>query len=141
MEVMNMRRYNRRGSREDHDLLELASTFTVVIPIANINAADIPAGWAKYDAEFVGGYVEIDSDDDGDITLEKWDDPAGSAQTAMSAVCSIDGGVDLHGEIVPVATTDRFIAAGEKFNILSATFDGSKTGVVILYFRHVEETW
>jgi hypothetical protein len=133
-------RYNNRGTRyDDRTLIEKASTLVITKYIPNVNAADIPIGWALYDMEFLGGWIELAADDDGAVTVEKWDDQAGSTQTAMSAVNTLDGGVALEGAFT-VSTTEAntYIAAGEKINLLSATFDGSVAAHVTLYFRTVQ---
>lgn len=138
---MTIMRYNNRGIRyQDRRLIEKASTVIVSVPIANIDAADIPLGWALYDMELVGGYWEIASDDDGALTIEKWTTQAGAGQTAMTAVVTVDGGVAISGAFTVLTTAARYIAAGEKINLLSATFDGSKTGFISLFFRTVEYT-
>jgi hypothetical protein len=136
---MTIMRYNNRGTRyDDRRLHERASTLVVSKYIANVNAADIPLGWALYDMELIGGWIELAADDDGTVTVEKWDDQAGSTQTAMTSGNVIDGGVALEGQFAVLTTSARYIAAGEKINLLSATFDGAVAANVTLYFRTVE---
>lgn len=136
---MTIMRYNNRGTRyQDRRLHERASTLVVSKYIANVNAADIPLGWALYDMELIGGWIELAADDDGVLTIEKWTTQAGAAQTAMTGTNTIDGGVALEGEFTVLTTSARYIAAGEKINLLSATFDGSIAANVTLYFRTVE---
>ena len=136
---MTIMRYNNRGTRyDDRRLAERASTVIVSVPIANINGADIPLGWSLYDMELIGGYWEIAADDDGALTIEKWDDQSGSTQVAMTAVVTVDGGVAISGALTVLETAARYIAAGEKINLLSATFDGNQTGFISLFFRTVQ---
>ena len=119
--------------------IERASTFTITQYIANINAADLPLGWVEQNCVYLGGTVEISTDDDGTLTIEKWDDQSGSAQTAISGDITVDGGVSLVAEMDALVTTDIEVAAGYKINLLSATFDGSATAVVTLFFKTVDD--
>jgi len=136
---MTIMRYNNRGTRyDDRRVSERASTVIMSKYVANINEADIPIGWALYDMELIGGWVELAADDDGTITVEKWTTQAGAGQTAMTAVITFDGGVALEMATAPLTTSAKYVAAGEKINLLSATFDGSVAANVTLYFRTVE---
>lgn len=138
--ISEMRQQNHPESyRTEREVIEKAATFCMTGEIANIDAGDHSIGTLLYDAEYIGGWVEIDSDDDGTAVVEKWDDVGGSTQTSISAIATIDGGVDLGGALTTLGTSACLCPAGYKINILTVTFDGSKVGTVNLFFKSVED--
>ena len=104
-------------------------------------AGDVYVGALLYDAEFLGGYWEQDGDEgtDGTITIEKWDDAAGSNQTSISAAGVVDAGAASMEEISAVSDGEEVVAAGYKINVKLATFDRAPSGRVTLFFKHVDD--
>ena len=121
------------------NVIERSSVFSYYLPIADMDAGDNRGPTLLYNCVYVGGYIELAADDDGTIVVEKWDDYAGSNQTSVSGVATLDGGVSLQGDLDPLVTTDIECAAGYSINLKTATFDGTVAGSVTLFFKLVDD--
>ena len=104
-------------------------------------AGDVSVGAVLYDCTFLGGYWEQDGDEgtNGTLLVEKWDDAAGSTQTAISSSLAIDAGAASLEAITALTTSAATLAAGEKVNLKLATFTYGPTGRVTLYFKAVDD--
>lgn len=122
------------------NVIERASTFCMVGEITSMNAGDIAVGTLLYDSEYMGGYLEVAADDDGTAVVEKWDDVTGSgSQTSISAIATIDGGVDMGGAMATLGTAASVCTAGYKINVKTTIFDGAVAGRVTLFFKTVDD--
>lgn len=121
------------------EAIERASTFCMVGVISSMNAGDKAIGTLLYDSEYIGGYIELAADDDGTVVIEKWSDVSGTAQTSVSAIATLDGGVDLRGAIATLGTAASVCTAGYKINALTTVFDGAVAGRVVLFFKTVDD--
>ncbi len=139
--ISEMRQKNHPESfRLEREVIEKASTFCMVANITSMNAGDVALGTLLYDSEYIGGYIELLADDDGTIVIEKWDDITGSgSQTSISAIATLDGGVDLGGALATLGTSASLCAAGYKIAAKTGVFDGAVGGLVSLYFKTVED--
>lgn len=142
------------GKKAIVDGIQRASTFSIKSEIGNkdgdvyaINkeiaslvAGDKPVTVLKYASEFLGGYLEQDADEgaDGTATVEKWDDVAGSNQTAISAAATVNAGAAAIVTLAATSDGSQYVAAGYKINLAIATVDGTPSGRITLYFRKVE---
>ena len=128
------------ANRIEREAIERASTFCLVGDIADMDAGDKGIGTLLYDSEYMGGYIEIAADDDGTVVIEKWDDVSGSgSQTSISAIATIDGGVDLRGALTTLGTSASVCAAGYKIAAKTGVFDAAKVGRVVLFFKLVDD--
>ena len=73
------------------------------------------------------------------MVIEKWDDVSGSNKTSVSAIATIDGGVDLRGAMATLGTAACVCTAGYKISAKAGVFDGAVAGRVVLFFKTVDD--
>ena len=123
----------------------MASTYAISLPSpVLINATgDTSLGAILYDSEFLGGFIETSGDEgaaDAVLTIEKWDDVTGTAQTAISAEVTCDAGAAEVEPIATLGTAASVVAAGYKLNMVIATAaTNAITGKITLFFKTVDD--
>ena len=128
------------ANRLAREAIERASTFSMSVEIGDMDAGDKALGTLLYDSYYIGGYVELHADADGTIVIEAWDDITGSgSKTSVSAIATIDGGVDLRGAMATLGTTACLCTAGYKIAAKTTIFDGTIAGQVTLFFKTVDD--
>jgi hypothetical protein len=128
------------------DAITKSSTFCLQADGVALNGTgDIYVGVVLEDCEFIGGFVETSADEgtDGDLTIEHWDDLAGSTKTTCSLTVAIDAGAAAIEPIgVSATAADNFVGAGYRIVIDLGTGVGNAiTGEFCLYFRTVSDRY
>mgnify|MGYP003117348779 FL=1 len=120
--------------------IERASTIVISQTVTNTNAGDHFLGVAPYDMELVKASIAITGDEgtDGAMTIEKWDDYAGSAQATMTDAQTATGGASALYTFTPTTDDTQKMTAGEILNLKTVGIDGSEEGIVTLVFKLVD---
>tara|TARA_R100000781_G_scaffold58447_1_gene37605 strand:+ start:1464 stop:1931 length:468 start_codon:yes stop_codon:yes gene_type:complete len=120
--------------------IERSSTLVYSTIVANINAGDHHLGIAAYDMELVKAYIDVRGNEgtDGAMSIEKWDDVGGSAQSAMTNAQTATGNAAAIYTWTPNTDGTQKITAGEVLNLVTAGIDGGVAGVVTLVFKTVD---
>ena len=122
--------------------IERASHIVISQTVTNTNAGDHFIGVAPFDMELIKGTIAITGDEgaDGAMTIEKWDNYAGSTQATMTDAQTATGGASALYTWTPTTDGTQEIVAGEIINLKTVSIDGSEEGIVTLTFRLVEDT-
>ena len=144
MKISDVRQRNDvTGRATDRAALERASTFVLQRALTTMAAADYTVGILLYDCEFLGGYIEQEGDEgaNGTITIEKWDDVAGSTQVAISSAVALDAGAAEINALPALTTGVEVIlrASHPKINAVIAGCDGAVAAKITLYFKLVDD--
>ena len=121
--------------------IEKASHIVISQTVTNTNAGDHFIGVAPFDMELIKGTIAITGDEgaDGAMTIEKWDNYAGSTQATMTDAQPATGGASALYTWTPTTDDTQKIVAGEIINLKTVSIDGSEEGIVTLTFRLVED--
>ena len=135
-------RLNKINARKElSDRVERASHIVISQTVTNTNAGDHFIGVAPFDMELIKGTIAITGDEgaDGAMTIEKWDNYAGSTQATMTDAQTATGGASALYTWTPTTDGTQEIAAGEIINLKTVSIDGTEEGIVTLTFRLVED--
>ena len=135
-------RLNKINARKQlSDRVERASHIVISQTVTNTNAGDHFIGVAPFDMELIKGTIAITGDEgaDGAMTIEKWDNYAGSTQATMTDAQTATGGASALYTWTPTTDDTQKIVAGEIINLKTVSIDGSEEGIVTLTFRLVED--
>ena len=118
-----------------------ASHIVISRTVTNTNAGDHFLGVAPFDMELVKANIAITGDEgtDGAMTIEKWDNYAGSTQATMTDSQTATGGASALYTWTPTTDDTQKIVAGEILALKTVGLDGTEEGVVTLTFRLVED--
>jgi len=123
---MTIERYNKRGERGKANQLEVASYMTYSADfLADATAGDYQLFSMLADCKVVDiRLVQIGDEGgtDGVVTIEKWDDVAGSTQTALTSALTLDAGGDSVEKFTLTTTdADLYVDADEIINLKVTT--------------------
>ncbi len=134
-------RLNRIDARRTlANTIERASSIVISQTVTNTNAGNHFLGVAPYDMELVKGNIAITGDEgtDGAMTIEKWDDYAGSTKATMTDAQTATGGASALYTWTPTTDDTQKITAGEILSLKTVGIDGSEEGIVTLTFKLVD---
>lgn len=132
------------GNRTARQAIERASTFALTLHDLALNGTgDHVVGVVPFDCEFIGGYVVVSADEgtNGDLTIEHWDDAAGSAKVTCSLTVAIDAGAASNEPIAVHGTAaNNLVTAGYIIMVNLGTGTGNAvTGDFTLFFKTVND--
>ena len=121
--------------------IERASHIVISQTVTNTNAGDHHIGVAPFDMELIKGTIAITGDEgtDGAMTIEKFDDYAGSTQATMTDAQTATGGASALYTWTPTTDGTQLIVAGEIINLKTVGSDGTEEGIVTLTFKLVDD--
>ena len=121
--------------------IERASHIVISQTVTNPNAVDHHIGVAPFDMELIKGTIAITGDEgtDGAMTIEKFDDYAGSTQATMTDAQTATGGASALYTWTPTTDGTQLIVAGEIINLKTVGIDGTEEGIVTLTFKLVDD--
>ena len=117
-----------------------ASHIVISRTVTNTNAGAHFLGVAPFDMELIKANIAITGDEgtDGAMTIEKWDDYAGSAKATMTDAQTATGGASALYTWTPTTDGTQKMTAGEIINLKTVGLDGTEEGVVTLVFKLVD---